>query len=82
MQRNMLDTKHNRDYVSFHRTLRNGAGSGMQLLEPTEQTEQAARRTARFGDPKGRVNEDPGAVPMEQTANPSLSAETESVDRR
>ena len=36
--------RHNRDYVSFHRTLRNGADSGIQLLEPTEQTEQAARR--------------------------------------
>ena len=37
----------------------NGADSDMQLLEPTDQTEQAAR--LRFGDPKGRVNEDPGA---------------------
>ena len=73
--------RHNRDYVSFHRTLRNSADSGIQHLEPTEQTKQASC-AARFGDPKGRVNEDPGAVPMEQTANPSLSAETESVDRR
>ena len=46
--------------VSFHRTLRNSADSGIQHLEPTEQTKQASR-TARFGDPKGRVNEDPGA---------------------
>ena len=44
--------------VSFHRTLRNSADSGIQRLEPTEQTKQASR-TARFGDPKGRVNEDP-----------------------
>ena len=64
--------------VSFHRTLRNSADSGIQHLEPTEQTKQASC-AARFGDPKGRVNEDPDSA---RRANPSLSAETESVDRR
>ena len=63
--------KHNRDYVSFHRTLRNSADSGIQHLEPTEQTKQASC-TARFGDPKGRVSEDPGAVPMKQTPGSPL----------
>ena len=63
--------KHNRDYVSFHRTLRNSADSGIQHLEPTEQTKQASC-AARFGDPKGRVNEDPGAVPMKQTPGSPL----------
>ena len=51
--------------------MRNSADSGIQHLEPTEQTKQASC-AARFGDPKGRVNEDPGAVPMKQTPGSPL----------
>ena len=73
MQRNMLDTQSLPNTIET--TFRFIALCGMALILACNcwsQLINEASCTAGLGLPKGRVNEDPGAVPMKQTPGSPL----------